>query len=170
MRTFTANNIAEQLERDRATVLRALKNTPPDRTIHGRPQWKIATASRAVEAHLRAAYGNGGSNDPKLPQLIDQIEADFKAFDAGFAQLKAEPDLARRRQLDKQLGVGKLIGGLDRQMKRANAAIGEERGLSALVGEHLVGDLISRFLTLLDYWPSDAEMDRLRAEGSARHA
>ena len=38
----------------------------------------------------------------------------------------------------------------------------------AFAGDHLIGDLISNYLTLLDYWPDDAEMERLRAEGSTR--
>jgi hypothetical protein len=168
MKTFGANAIAETLERDRAVVVRALRNTQPDALVSGRPQWKLATAHRALERHNQKSDHTRRDEIPGLSQLVDQIEADFQRFDAGFAQLKAEPDLERRRKLDKQLGVGKLIGSLDRRAKEAHAALGEKRGANALIFDHLIGDLISRYLTLLDYWPSDAEMDRLRAEGNAR--
>jgi hypothetical protein len=161
MRTFTVNGAAELLERDRRTVKKALRNVNPDCFARGSPRWRLTTI---VDALGRTGEHSHGA------QLIDQIEADFKAFDAGFAKLEAEPDLDRRRQLDKELGVGNLIGHLDRQMERANAAIGEEQGFGALASDKLVGDLISRFLTLLDYRPTGAEMDKLRADGNARES
>jgi hypothetical protein len=173
METFALNRLAEAFEVDRSTMVRAMRHVPPDLVKPGnRPTWKTSTAARALERHRQKNDGGNGRglSYPGLPQLIDKIESDFNAFDAGFAKLEAEPDLARRRKLDKQLGVGALIGGLDRQLRQANAAISEERGLGALVGEHLVGDLISKFLTLLDYWPDDAEMNKLRAEGNGRRA
>jgi hypothetical protein len=169
MQTFPLNALAESFEVDRSTMLRAMRDTPPDEVKKGnRPAWKTSTAAKALERHHRRkneSGSNGRSSYPGLPQLVDQIEADFEAFEAGFAQLEAEPDLERRRKLDKKLGVGKLIGGLDRRMKEASAAIGEERSMSALVGDHLLGDLINRYLTICDYWPDDAELDKLRAEG-----
>jgi hypothetical protein len=53
MQTFSANGIAERLERDRGTVVKALRSVPADRMVKGKLQWKISTASRAVEAHLQ---------------------------------------------------------------------------------------------------------------------
>jgi hypothetical protein len=61
-----------------------------------------------------------------------------------------------------------MIGALDRQMKEQNAAMGEEDSCVSFVCDHLIGRMISNFLTLLDYWPDDAEMERMRAEGAAR--
>jgi hypothetical protein len=143
---FSINAAAEILERDRRTITKSLRYTPPDGKENNQPRWRLKTILDALE--MTSAHNLDG-------HLIDKIEADFEAFDAGFAKLQAEPDLERRRQLDDNLGVGALIGGLDRQMKMANAAIGEERGLSAVVSDKLVGDLISRYVKLLDYWPID---------------
>jgi len=155
MKTHSLNNLAESFEVDRSTMVRALKNTLPDAEVtFGRPTWKISTAASALEQHRRRTGNSVGKTD-STSNPIDQIEADFEAFDAGFARLQAEPNLELRRQLDKQLGVGALIGSLDRQMKTANATIGEERGLSACASDKLIADLISRYLTLLDYWPTD---------------
>jgi hypothetical protein len=145
MRTFSINGAAELLERDRRTITKALRHVKPDAHENRSPRWRLPTILNAMEVT---------NNHSRNGQLIDQIEADFEAFDAGFAKLQAEPNLERRRQLDKRLGVGALIGDLDRQMTKANAAIGEERGLGAIASDKLVGDLISRFLTLLDYWPA----------------
>jgi hypothetical protein len=143
---FSINAATEILERDRRTITKSLRHTPPDGKENGQPRWRLKTILDALE--MTNAHNLNG-------HLIDQIEADFEAFDAGFAKLQAEPDLERRRQLDKSLGVGALIGGLDRQMKTANAAIGEERGLGAIASDTLIGDLISRYVMLLDYWPID---------------
>jgi hypothetical protein len=162
MQTFSLNALAESFEVDRSTIVRAMRGVAPDLVKSGnRPTWKTATGARALEAHRRKQDG-GSSGAGPMHQLANKIEANFETFDAGFAKLKAEPDLKCRRGLDEQLGVGKMIGGLDRRMKEANAVLGEGEGPFAFVGDHLIGDVISKYPTLLDYWPSDAEMERLR--------
>jgi hypothetical protein len=169
MQTFPLNALAEQFEVDRSTMVRAMRNVPADLVRPGnRPTWKTATAARALEAHRRKQNGGNDGTGPTQLALADRIEADFETFDAGFAKLEAEPNLERRRKLDEQLGVGKIIGDLDRLMKAANEGLDEGvGGLFAFASEHLTGDLISKYLTLLDYWPDDAEMERLRAEGAS---
>jgi hypothetical protein len=152
MQVFSLNNLAEQFEVDRSTMVRAMRGVPADEVRSGnRPAWKIGTAAKALEVHRRKR-GDDVSNSSVL---IDRIEADFETLDKGFAQLLAEPDLERRRKLDKTLGVGEMIGALDVRMRETHAVIGEAKGLSAIVGNHLIGDLISRYATLLDYWPTD---------------
>ena len=44
MQTFSANGIAEWLERDRGMVVKALRNIPADWMVKGKPQWKIRTS------------------------------------------------------------------------------------------------------------------------------
>jgi hypothetical protein len=90
MKTYSANSIAEQFERDRGVVVRALRNTKPDATVCGRPEWKIATAALALERH-RAGGGTtrtGGSN-VRPPECA--------LFDQTFAALVALPTLPARR-------------------------------------------------------------------------
>jgi hypothetical protein len=187
MQTFPLNALAEQFECDRSTMVRAMRDAPADLVKPGnRPTWKVGTAARALEAHRKKAWEekrqkaeaqrrkhearNGGASGP-THLLADRLEQGFGEFDASFAKLEAERSLARRRKLDKELGVGKMIGDLDRQIREANTALGEgEDGMFAFVGDHLIGDLISNYLTLLDYWPDDAEMESLQAEGAARLA
>jgi hypothetical protein len=170
MQTFPLNHLAEVLECDRGVMLRAMRHVKPDHVARGnRSQWRIATASVALQKH-RAKQEGGNGAPGSTHALADKLEESFEAFDSAYAKLEGEPNLARRRKLDERLGVGKMIGDLDRQMKAANTALGEGKGLFAFTCEHLIGDLISRYLTLLDMWPPDSELAKLKAEGEARHA
>jgi hypothetical protein len=40
MKLFSAFAAAELLERDRQTITRALRSTPPDGQLRGAPRWK----------------------------------------------------------------------------------------------------------------------------------
>lgn len=54
MQTHSVNSLAEQFEVDRGTMVKALRHTPPDvEKTKGRPQWKVSTASAALENHRR---------------------------------------------------------------------------------------------------------------------
>jgi hypothetical protein len=50
MKTFSTNALAELLERDRATITRALRHVPKDATEKGQQRWKMTTAIAAVDA------------------------------------------------------------------------------------------------------------------------
>lgn len=50
MKTFSVNALTELLERDRATIVRALRKVPPDATERKQPRWKMTTAIAAVDA------------------------------------------------------------------------------------------------------------------------
>jgi hypothetical protein len=88
MKTYSANSIAEQFERDRGVVVRALRNTKPDAMVSGKPQWKVASAAVALERH-RAGGGTRAttSNPPECA-----------VFDLAFAELVALPTLPARRE------------------------------------------------------------------------
>lgn len=120
METFTANKISEMLERDRATVLRALNNTPPDAEVRGKPQWKISTASAAMSTHLqRGGSGNGrtqyaaGNVDPRLQREYDTYEQ----ADAAMRQLKTVE--ARRKAA---IAMGPQIARMDELQRRISIA------------------------------------------------
>ena len=50
MQTFSVNALAEMLERDRATVVRALRKVPSDATEKGQPRWTMKHALAALDA------------------------------------------------------------------------------------------------------------------------
>jgi hypothetical protein len=89
VKTFSANSIGEQFEQDRGVVVRALRNTKPDAMVSGKPQWKVATAARALEAHRPKQDGGGqqvrgGSGVPPALRTLydkrDKMEADMAAL------------------------------------------------------------------------------------------
>jgi hypothetical protein len=168
MQTFSLNALAESFEVDRSRMVLAMRGVTPDLVKSGnRPTWKTATAARALEAHRCKKY-NGGNGGGQTNQVTDQLEADFKRSALVLPSLKPSPK--RRRKLDERLGVGKMIGGLDRRMKEANAALSEGHGLLQFACDYMIGSMISNYLTLVDYWPDDAGMESLWAKSARRAA
>jgi hypothetical protein len=79
MKTFSVNALTELLERDRATIVRALRKVPPDATERKQPRWKMTTAIAAVDAlpgshnspPRRRGNDSSGSADPRITALTD---------------------------------------------------------------------------------------------------
>jgi hypothetical protein len=124
MQTHSVNAIAEQLERDRGTIVKSLRNVPPDATVNGRPQWKIATASRAVEGHLRSGgsghqYRGGGRGttdvDPVLTGLYEQ-------YDCAEAAMRTLPTVEERRTA--AVALAPLIAETDRALRAHGHNVG----------------------------------------------
>jgi hypothetical protein len=130
MQTHSTNRLGEMLERDRGTVVKALRNTPPDRVVKGKPQWKIATASRAVEAHLRASDGggNGGGADPTLTQL-------YARFDQADATMRALPELEQRRAAARRMAVP--IAEIDRAVRAHGRSVGADVELTDMRADRM---------------------------------
>jgi phage terminase Nu1 subunit (DNA packaging protein) len=63
MHEFTINRCAEMLEKDRATVARALRNVPPDGGTAKRPLYRLATVASALAAHDAKPDGRHGNGD-----------------------------------------------------------------------------------------------------------
>jgi len=49
VKVFSENALAEMLERDRATIKRAMRKVPPDATERKQPRWKLTTALEALD-------------------------------------------------------------------------------------------------------------------------
>jgi hypothetical protein len=102
MKTFSANALAELLERDRATIVRALRRVPPDAVERKSPRWKMTTAIAAVDAlpgshnapPRRRSNDSSGNVDPRVSALIDPCS------DAIIA-LQEMPLLHERREVAK---------------------------------------------------------------------
>jgi hypothetical protein len=92
---FSAFAASELLEKDRQTIVRALRNTKPDGQERGQPRWKMSTIVTAMERHNRANGGDNGTTGANPPE--------FAVFDLAFDKLEALPTLAARRKRAVQL-------------------------------------------------------------------
>jgi hypothetical protein len=116
MKLFSAFAASTLLERDRQTITRALRSTPPDGKERGAPRWKMSTIVDALEAHGRAnGNGTNAGADPGLA-------AAYAEFDVKFAAMEAAPTLERRRKLARKLGP--LVSSIDHQLRAHGRAIG----------------------------------------------
>jgi len=168
MEMLSINSASLEFEKDRRTLTRALAGVKPDGKQNGQPRWKISTVFVALSAHEARVAGPAGAEPSARLKLVDRIEAHFAAFDTGLERLLAEPNLKKRRKLDKKLGVGRTIGALDSMMREACAADTEQGAMTQIVGDRLIGGIISHFLTACEYWPARSEFYKVRTEGNAR--
>jgi phage terminase Nu1 subunit (DNA packaging protein) len=80
MHEYTINKCAEMIERDRATVARALRKVPPDGGTAKRPLYRLATVVKALTAY--------------------EAKPDGRRDNGGEAQLAAERARLAREQAD----------------------------------------------------------------------
>ena len=149
MKTFSVNAIAELLERDRATVIRALRETPPDATERRQPRWKMATAVAALERHNRISSDDiPGGNDPALATA-------FARLDGAIAAMEAEPSLERRRSMSIN-NVKPLLAATDRMLRAAGITAGQDAELVHLRADHLGYVMLRTFVQPCQWSLEDA--------------
>jgi hypothetical protein len=153
MKTYSANSIAEQFERDRGVVVRALRNAKPDATVAGRPQWKIATAAVALERH-RA----GGGTTTRVTIRANPPECD--AFNQAFAELVALPTLPARRS-----AAIAMVPALN-SMVTAVGAVGEDRDMAGARGDLLYQTSLAGFQGPCE-WTNDDVWRHLNLDADA---
>jgi hypothetical protein len=127
LKLFSLNAIAELLERDRATVVRALRGVPADVIERGQPRWRMATAVAALERHTRA--DNGDTTDPVLAAAHAKLDAAITAMEAACS-------LERRRSMAINI-IKPLLATTDRMLRAAGRAAGQDAELVALRADHL---------------------------------
>jgi hypothetical protein len=133
MQTYSLNNLAEQLERDRSTMVKAMRNVPPDARVKNRPTWKIATASRALEAYTRAQDGGGrGTGTGQIDPQLAGVYAKFDTADAAMRKLKTLD--ARRKAA---IAMAPLIADTDAMMRKVGLANGVDSELVHLRADKL---------------------------------
>src|SRR5690242_15407371 len=92
MQMFSVNRLAEMFQRDRSTIVRALRGTPRDGGSADRPQYTVATVSRALEDHFAAKSG-------RSPAVSDDLERQFAELEARYDAVRGAPTLEERRKL-----------------------------------------------------------------------
>jgi hypothetical protein len=108
MKTFSANAIADLLERDRATVVRALRNVPHDAVERKQPRWKMTTALAALDrlpgSHNAKSHHRRNDGIVVHHNWLDpdnwrdsRIAAAVAEYNKTFAEMKAIEDIKQRR-------------------------------------------------------------------------
>ncbi|MDB5505237.1 MAG: hypothetical protein JWR89_5139 [Tardiphaga sp.] len=133
MQTYSLNNLAEQLERDRSTLVKAMRNIAPDALVKGRPSWKIATASRALEAHMRVQVGN--SSERPGNDHTSHLAALYACFDSAYETMRKRKTVTARRKA--AVAMAPLIEEMDRQVRQIGIANGCGEELTNLRADKL---------------------------------
>ena len=138
MQTHSVNSLAEEFEVDRGTLVKALRNIPPDaEKTKGRPTWKTSTAMRALEAHRRrvgrvdsprtgrATTGNRDDNwhDPLLMRLFSE----WAVAETAMRKLKT---LAERRKA--AIALGPKLAHMDAMSRKRGVENGNDEELTQL--------------------------------------
>ena len=88
---FSINAAAELLERDRRTIQKSLRHTPPDGKEGRAGRWRLKTIIDALERmQPPRTPANNGSSDPRL-------ETVYRQLDAAETEMKKLPTVAKRR-------------------------------------------------------------------------
>jgi hypothetical protein len=139
MKTYGVNALAETLEKDRSTMVRALRNVAPDAELGKRPQWKIATAAKALALHEANAVGSGNRNTGTNPQL-EALADEFHAAEAAMKKLKT---LSARRAA--AVAMAPLIAQADKMMRQVGIASGKEPDYAHLLADRVFMIMLRSF-------------------------
>jgi hypothetical protein len=146
MQTFPLNALAEQLEVDRSTMVKAMRDVRADLVKPGnRPTWKIATAAKALAAYKqrladaqRRKHESGGTE-----RVNAELQEMFGQLNAADAEMRAIGSLSGRRAFAKKTLLP-LLHEVDRAMRADGKACGEDERLTPLrCDQHLRVFLVS---------------------------
>jgi hypothetical protein len=165
MKLFSAFAAAELLERDRQTIARALRNTPPDGKEKNQPRWKLSTIIAAMERHTRANdVGRSGITSARGPDRLgvvaDELEQLHEELDAALELIRTLPTMDAK-QPHSRAGM-RLLERIDALYNEANEILAAEdsTSLSPYVTPQIVGTLF-RLLLAAAYGPK-ADIDGQR--------
>jgi len=119
---FSINKAADLLERDRATLVRALRRVKPDGTERGQPRYTMCTITDALAAH--DARNNGASHAEldrrrkHLGEIADELEQTHNELDAKRELIKKQPTLDAKQPHSR--AAMKVFERLDRLYKEAD--------------------------------------------------
>jgi hypothetical protein len=137
---FSINAAAELLERDRRTITKALRHTPPDGKENNQPRWRLKTiiAALAVMRPVHAPFATANSDgiDPVLAKA-------FATFDAAYNKMSTLPTLEERRAAAKALGP--QIASTDRMLRAHGRAFGAGDELANFRADNRFALIMSSF-------------------------
>jgi len=99
MNLFSVNKAADLLERDRQTLVRALRHVPPDGYQGGQPRWRLATIVAALAVKPQERREAGKYRDRYSIGRSKALDGLRVMFENGVASIGAEPSFDRRREM-----------------------------------------------------------------------
>jgi hypothetical protein len=96
---FSINGAAHLLERDRATLVRALRRVPPDGFEHGRPRWFMQTITAALAMSPQERRENGKHRDRFSIGRSKKLDGLRIAFEKQITAIMAKPAPAQRNAM-----------------------------------------------------------------------
>jgi hypothetical protein len=165
METFTITHAARLLEKDRETLVRALKHTPPDTVVktrgRDRDQWRMSTIVAALERN-----SEGGASSPSSPRRKNgdgwRDERITKAYDGvlqWYDELQSIEDLEQRRTVAREK-VAPLIAYNCEHLRDWMIENGHGAELAGLSSERL-WHMSRNFVRFLCEWTDEEEYDEI---------
>jgi hypothetical protein len=98
---FSINKAADLLERDRATLVRALRHVKPDGRERGQARYRLRTITDALATHEGRTNGAAPAGRdrlrPRLGEIADELERAHRELDAKRALIKTLPTLDEKQ-------------------------------------------------------------------------
>jgi hypothetical protein len=121
---FSINSASEILERDRRTLVKALRRVPPDGRERGADRWRLRSIIEALAKMQPApAAAPTGQIDPGLVEL-------YMRFDASEAAMKKLKTVDARRQASRAMAP--LLAQIDAQARKSSLDNGADPELVEL--------------------------------------
>jgi hypothetical protein len=119
---FSINRAADLLERDRATLVRALRHVKPDGHQRGQPRYTMRTITDALAAQEARNNGSTGAatdvNRSRLGVIADELERTHAELIAKRELIKAQPTIDAKQPYTR--AAMQVFEQLDRLYKEAN--------------------------------------------------
>lgn len=102
---FSISGAAELLERDRRTLVKALRGVAPNSYARNQPRWRLPVIIQALESMTQPRRSSGVGTGNTLDDLDADLAYDrstlhlFDGFNKAYAKMEAEPSLAKRRAM-----------------------------------------------------------------------
>jgi hypothetical protein len=93
---FSINRAADLLEKDRATLVRALRHVQPDGVERGAPRYTMRTITDALASNSNS-YGGRGRLRSRLGEIADELEQTHRELDAKRAIIAKQPTLDEKQ-------------------------------------------------------------------------
>ena len=97
---FSINKAADLLERDRQTLVRALRHIPAEGHERGQARWRMKTITEALAAQEARNGGLSQAGDrlrSRLGEIADELEQTHRELDAKRELIKTKPTLEAKQ-------------------------------------------------------------------------